>query len=156
MDRSDQLIIDPIRGNRIGLINPFHILDWQSLGLTGSDRSGSIQRSKFANTASARRPLFIIWLPNPGINPTPRKYRVVDFALNNPNLPNTNRTRVLFGSSSIRTEPNKGVNVRNPGEHEPNKGTVRFCSMWRRTRTNRTRPRKCSVRFVCSVNHLCP
>src|SRR6266496_2309153 len=86
-----------------------------------------------------------------------RRFRsLLQVYISSSNLPNTNRTRVLFGSSSIRTEPNKDINVRNPAEHEPNKGIVRFCSMWRRTRTNRTGPRKCSVLFVCSVSHLCP
>ena len=42
--------IDPIRINWIGLINPIRLLDWQSMGLIRSDRSGSIHRSKFANT----------------------------------------------------------------------------------------------------------
>lgn len=70
------------------------------------------------------------------------------------NLQNPNRTRVLFGSCSIRTEPNMDINVRKSAEHEPNKDPVRFCSVWRRTRTNRTGPRKCSVRFVCSVSQL--
>ena len=54
---------------------------------------------------------------------------VLDFALSSLNVPNTNRTRVLFGSSSIRTDPNKGIDVRNPDKHEPNEGAVQFCSM---------------------------
>lgn len=66
---------------------------------------------------------------------------VLDFGRSRANLQNTNRTWVLSGSCSIRTEQNEGI--------------VRFCSMWRRTRTNRTGPRKCSVLFVCAFSHLC-
>jgi hypothetical protein len=80
--------------------------------------------------------------------------RLWKLAWHSSNLQNPNRTRVLFGLCLMWTELNMDINVRQSAEHERNKDTVRFCSVWRRTRTNRTGPQKCSARFVCLVSHL--
>ena len=74
------------------------------------------------------RPLFILWLPNP-IQELVRHWGIQSprLCFEQSELAEHERTRVLFGSSSMRTEPNIEINVQNSDEHDSNKGTVRFC-----------------------------